>query len=136
MPRRTRTLDPAYFDALYALDPDPWKFASSAYERKKYAVTLAAMPKPRYARGLEIGCSIGVLTRELAARCDAILGVDVAQAPLTGARFTDAPAEPVNSRVSPKIATTASAERIPSAVSRRRRTWRRLSSRRWRRSSA
>lgn len=86
MQRRTRTMDPAYFDAVYASDPDPWKFASSAYERDKYAVTLAALPRPRYARALEIGCSIGVLTRELARRCDAILAVDVAQAPLTQAR--------------------------------------------------
>ena len=86
MPRRTRTLDPAYFDAIYASDLDPWRFASSAYERNKYAMTLAALPKPRYARALEIGCSIGVLTRELAGRCDAMLAVDVAQAPLTEAR--------------------------------------------------
>ena len=86
MTRHVQTLDPAYFDAVYASDPDPWKFASSDYERSKYAVTLAALPKPRYLRALEIGCSIGVLTRELAARCDAILAVDVAQAPLREAR--------------------------------------------------
>jgi 2-polyprenyl-3-methyl-5-hydroxy-6-metoxy-1,4-benzoquinol methylase len=86
MTRHVQTLDPAYFDAVYASDPDPWKFASSDYERNKYAVTLAALPKPRYVRALEIGCSIGVLTRALAGRCDAILAVDVAQAPLRRAR--------------------------------------------------
>jgi 2-polyprenyl-3-methyl-5-hydroxy-6-metoxy-1,4-benzoquinol methylase len=86
MTRHVQTLNPAYFDAVYASDPDPWKFASSDYERNKYAVTLAALPKPRYLHALEIGCSIGVLTRELAERCDAILAVDVAQAPLREAR--------------------------------------------------
>jgi trans-aconitate methyltransferase len=86
MAKHEDTLGPAYFDAVYASDPDPWKFASSVYERNKYASTLAALPKPRYSRGLEIGCSIGVLTRELAVRCDRILAVDVAEAPLIEAR--------------------------------------------------
>jgi len=86
MTRRTRTLEPAYFDAVYARDSDPWKFGSSPYERNKYAATLSALPKARYENALEIGCSIGVLTRELAPRCDAILAVDVAPAPLIEAR--------------------------------------------------
>ena len=76
---------PEHFDRLYASDPDPWKFATSEYERDKYAATLAALPRPRFARAFEVGCSIGVLTRQLAARCDAILAVDVAEAALQGA---------------------------------------------------
>ena len=62
--------------------PDPWQFATSAYEREKYAATLAALPRPRYARCFEVGCSIDVFTQQLAARCDEILGVDVADAAL------------------------------------------------------
>lgn len=73
---------PDYFDALYAADPDPWRFETSAYERDKYAATLAALPRDRYRRAVEIGCSIGVLTASLGTRCDALLGVDVAQAAL------------------------------------------------------
>jgi cyclopropane fatty-acyl-phospholipid synthase-like methyltransferase len=80
------TLRPAYFDALYTADPDPWKFAASPYERDKYTLTLNAMPKPRYRSALEVGCSIGVLTRLLAARCDSLLAVDAAQTPLVEAR--------------------------------------------------
>lgn len=76
---------PEHFDRLYASDPDPWKFATSEYERDKYAATLAALPCPRFARAFEVGCSIGVLTRQLAARCNAILAVDVADAALQGA---------------------------------------------------
>ena len=86
MTRKKETLSAEYFDALYASDPDPWKFASSAYERDKYAKTLAALPEPHYASALEVGCSIGVLTRELASRCDALLAVDAAEKPLIEAR--------------------------------------------------
>jgi cyclopropane fatty-acyl-phospholipid synthase-like methyltransferase len=81
-----QTLRPEYFDALYTADPDPWKFAASPYERGKYTLTLNAMPKPRYRSALEVGCSIGVLTQSLAARCDAVVAVDAAQTPLLEAR--------------------------------------------------
>ena len=77
---------PGYFDALYARDPDPWRFATSDYERDKYAATLAALPDRRFTRGFEVGCSIGVLTRQLAARCDALVAVDVAEAAVEQAR--------------------------------------------------
>ncbi len=86
MTRTIRTLQPDYFDAVYTSDPDPWKFSSSPYEKNKYAATLDALPKSRYASALEIGCSIGVLTRELATRCDALLAVDASPAPLAEAR--------------------------------------------------
>jgi cyclopropane fatty-acyl-phospholipid synthase-like methyltransferase len=80
------TLKPDYFEALYTADPDPWNFAASAYERAKYALTLDAIPKPRSRSALEVGCSIGVLTRLLALRCDSLLAIDAAQAPLIEAR--------------------------------------------------
>ena len=80
------TLRPAYFDALYTADPDPWKFAASPYERDKYEITLEAMPKARYSSALEVGCSIGVLTRSLASRCGTLIAIDAAQAPLLEAR--------------------------------------------------
>jgi 2-polyprenyl-3-methyl-5-hydroxy-6-metoxy-1,4-benzoquinol methylase len=86
MTKSTRTLPPAYFDAVYTANPDPWRFASSPYEKNKYAATIAALPKPGYVSAFEVGCSIGVLTRELAPRCASLLAVDVAPAPLTAAR--------------------------------------------------
>lgn len=82
----TGSLGPEYFDSLYALNGDPWDFATSAYEAAKYAATLAALPQPRYARALELGCSIGVLTRELARRCGSLLAADLSAAALTRAR--------------------------------------------------
>lgn len=80
-----RSLPPAYFEALYARDPDPWRFASSDYERDKYTATLSAL-RPRYRHALEVGCSIGVLTALLAPRCDALLALDVSDRALTMAR--------------------------------------------------
>ncbi|MDT7953354.1 MAG: class I SAM-dependent methyltransferase [Acetobacteraceae bacterium] len=78
--------DPSYFEQLYARDPDPWRFATSEYERDKYAATLAALPPRPFASGFEIGCSIGVLTRQLSERCDALLAVDVSDIALEQAR--------------------------------------------------
>ena len=80
------TLRPEYFDSLYAANLDPWKFATSPYERGKYTLTLNAMPRPRYRSALEVGCSIGVLTRSLASRCDAVVAIDAAQTPLAEAK--------------------------------------------------
>ena len=80
------SLPPSYFDRVYADDPDPWSFETSTYENEKYAVTLAELPRARYHSAFEIGCSIGVLTEQLAARCDALLSVDVAERALEQAR--------------------------------------------------
>ena len=86
MSESRQTLRPEYFDALYTADPDPWKFAASPYERDKYTLTLNAMPKSRYRSALEVGCSIGVLTRSLASRCDTLIAIDAAQTPLLEVR--------------------------------------------------
>ena len=86
MTRYEQSLPPAYFDEIYAGDPDPWRFTTSPYEKAKYAATLAALPRVHYASALEIGCSIGTLTQPLAERCDAVLALDVAEAALTQAR--------------------------------------------------
>ncbi|MFC3123788.1 SAM-dependent methyltransferase [Pseudoroseomonas globiformis] len=75
-----------YFDALYAASDDPWRFETSDYEQAKYHATLAALPRRRYGRIFEAGCSIGVLTALLASRCDSLLAMDAAAAPLRLAR--------------------------------------------------
>jgi SAM-dependent methyltransferase len=77
---------PEYFDRMYAENDDPWRFETSEYERRKYAATLAALPRPNYANALEIGCSIGVLTTQLAPRCAALLAIDVVDLALERAR--------------------------------------------------
>ena len=64
------------FDAVHAGAADPWNYAASWYERRKRALTLAALPQERYRSALEVGCSIGTLTEDLAPRCDTLLAVD------------------------------------------------------------
>lgn len=64
------------FDAVHAREADPWHYATRWYERRKRALTVAALPEEHYAAGLEIGCSIGTLTAELAPRCTTLLAVD------------------------------------------------------------
>lgn len=75
----TGSLPPGYFDRLYADSDDPWGMGLRWYERRKYALTLAALPRPSYERGFEPGCSIGVLTAQLATRCRALLATDVSE---------------------------------------------------------
>ena len=68
--------DSGYFDDLYARTDDPWDLATSGYERRKYALTIAALPAGHYRRAFEPGCAIGVLTAQLVQRCDALLAWD------------------------------------------------------------
>jgi predicted TPR repeat methyltransferase len=80
------SLQPAYFDRLYADSPDPWSLGSRWYEQRKYALTVGALSRRRYRRGFEPGCSVGVLTEQLAARCDTLLATDVSPAAVAAAR--------------------------------------------------
>src|SRR5665213_696736 len=67
----------AYFESMYASDPDPWNFATSSYEQRKYAHTVAALPNEHFCNVFEPGCSIGVLTELLAPRCERLLATDI-----------------------------------------------------------
>jgi SAM-dependent methyltransferase len=68
----------AAFEAKYRHSPDPWQFAASAYERRRYATLLRSLTQARYSRAFEPGCSVGVLTAALAERCDSLLACDIA----------------------------------------------------------
>ncbi|MBK0297255.1 hypothetical protein IAE22_36045, partial [Bacillus sp. S34] len=65
------------FDAHYARKPEGWDFEGSWYERRKRAVTMAALPRERFRSALELGCATGVLTAELTERADTVLGTDI-----------------------------------------------------------
>jgi cyclopropane fatty-acyl-phospholipid synthase-like methyltransferase len=69
-----------FFDRLYEGSADPWRMSTSWYEARKYALTIASLPRQHYRRGFEPGCSVGVLTELLAGRCDALVAADVAAA--------------------------------------------------------
>ena len=74
--RRSTRVPVGFFEDLYRNNPDPWGFATSDYERRKYDITMAALPRPRYRSAFEPGCSLGVLSARLATRCDELLAVD------------------------------------------------------------
>ena len=59
-----------YFDEVYERSADPWRLATEWYEKRKYLMTVASLPRERYRRGFEPACSVGVLTEMLAERCE------------------------------------------------------------------
>jgi trans-aconitate methyltransferase len=80
------TLPPEYFEQLYRDDDDPWRFRTRWYEARKRQLTLAALPDEHYATVFEPGCSIGLLTADLASRCDHLLAMDISAEALHQAR--------------------------------------------------
>lgn len=81
----------AYFEGMYHDAPDPWHLAERWYERRKYNLTVASLPLPRYRRAFEPACSVGELTVRLAERCDQVVACDrVDSAVATARRRTSA----------------------------------------------
>ena len=80
------TTSRAFFDAIYERSPDPWSFASSIYELGRYERTLQALPRSRYKRAFEPGCSIGVLTERLALICDEVEAMEISCSAVDRAR--------------------------------------------------
>ncbi len=76
----------ADFEALYRREADPWSYETSPYEHAKYAATLDACGPGRYARALELGASIGVLSASLASRCERLVTIDGAPTAVARAR--------------------------------------------------
>ncbi|HYP69493.1 MAG TPA: class I SAM-dependent methyltransferase [Variovorax sp.] len=72
-------MDRAAFDQLYASAADPYGVRNRWYEMRKRAILLAALPRARYGNAFEPACGIGVLTRELALRCDHVLASDFSE---------------------------------------------------------
>ncbi len=69
----------SHFERMYADNPDPWSFESRWYDARKHALTVDALPNRRYRSAFEPGCSTGMLTARLAARCDRLLAVDAVE---------------------------------------------------------
>ncbi len=80
------TMPSGYFEELHGRKADPWGFATRWYEERKRAVTLSALPERDLGRVLEIGCSVGVLTEQLAARATAVVATDVSATALERCR--------------------------------------------------
>ncbi len=74
-------------DDLHRAEADPWGVDDRWYELRKRDLTLAVLPQPTYARGLEVGCSTGALAEQLAERCLDLLAVDSSPAAVEAARL-------------------------------------------------
>ena len=65
-----------HFDSLFTADDDPWSYRTRFSEQRRHALVLAMLDKPRYAAAFEPGCANGVLTSQLAPRCDWLQACD------------------------------------------------------------
>jgi LmbE family N-acetylglucosaminyl deacetylase/SAM-dependent methyltransferase len=68
-----------FFDDLYAQRSDPWGLSERFYERRKRDLLLAGLPRRQFRRAFEPGCATGLLTVELAQRCNQVVAWDGAQ---------------------------------------------------------
>ncbi|OKH52671.1 hypothetical protein NIES2101_13590 [Calothrix sp. HK-06] len=66
------------FEALFAKNPDPWKYTSS-YEQTKYEQTLELLPNVKFEQVLELACAEGHFTAQLAPKVGNLLATDISQ---------------------------------------------------------
>src|ERR1700728_2625013 len=71
-------LSPAAFEARYVGGRDPWSFGKNVYELGRYRAILASLRRSAYETVYEPGCSIGVLTQQLAAIAERVIATDFA----------------------------------------------------------
>ena len=79
-------VSPAAFEHKYQASPDPWCFATSVYEQRRYATTLGSLQRAAYQTAFEPGCSVGELTALLAPRCRRVVATDLAPTAVARAR--------------------------------------------------
>jgi SAM-dependent methyltransferase len=79
------------FDAIYQ-SGDPWASADPRYlyQRRKYDVIAGLLPPRRFARALDLGSGLGLLSRRLAPHADEVLGIDISAAAVAQARLANA----------------------------------------------
>jgi 2-polyprenyl-3-methyl-5-hydroxy-6-metoxy-1,4-benzoquinol methylase len=66
----------SYFERLWSGSDDPWDHAGRWYEARKYDLTSAALPAPRYRHIVEPACGVGLLTTRLARRAERVTASD------------------------------------------------------------
>ncbi len=71
------TTSEEFFEAKYRRDADPWNFTDSEYELSRYAATMAALEGQHFECAFEPGCSIGILTRQLAGICGRVDAIEI-----------------------------------------------------------
>jgi SAM-dependent methyltransferase len=66
------------FEARYVGGRDPWSFGKDAYELARYRTILGALRRSAYETVYEPGCSVGVLTQQLASIAGRVIATDFA----------------------------------------------------------
>ncbi|MBO1754987.1 bifunctional PIG-L family deacetylase/class I SAM-dependent methyltransferase [Allobranchiibius sp. CTAmp26] len=74
------------FERLHSAQVDPWQVRSSDYERRKRELTVGLLPRGRFARAYEPGCSVGELSAALAPLCDRLVCQDLSTTAVREAR--------------------------------------------------
>jgi len=84
---RTKLGDAAAFDKVYR-GGDPWASSDPRYryQSRKYDTIVNFIPRRPYSSALDLGCGSGLLTRRIARRADAVLGMDISAAAVDQAR--------------------------------------------------
>lgn len=84
----SETTSASFFEEKYksAADADPWNFATSEYELKRYRTVMDALGTRRYEHAYEPGCSVGVLTLQLASICAQVDACDFSPTAVDAAR--------------------------------------------------
>jgi SAM-dependent methyltransferase len=80
------TVSKEFFEEKYRANRDPWNFSSSSYELNRYDEIMRLLDDRFFSRGFEPGCSIGVLTARLAARCRRLFAMDISPTAVAMAR--------------------------------------------------
>ena len=80
------TTSQGFFEAKYRDSADPWSFATSAYERQRYAAIFNAVRHRRYNHAFEPGCSVGVLTEKLAGIAERVDATDISPTAIAQAK--------------------------------------------------
>lgn len=81
-------MNPEDFETIYrdSRPGDPWEFATSSYEQRRYDLAVGCLDRVRYRRAFEPGCATGELTARLATRCDEVVALDPSPTALGSAR--------------------------------------------------
>ncbi len=79
-------VDDDALDDLHRESADPWGVDVRWYEHRKRLLTLAALPRQRFRRALEVGCSRGALAQDLSERCTELVAVDKSPTAVHAAR--------------------------------------------------
>lgn len=77
----------AAFEARYRHGRDPWSFAQEPYELNRYRTILATLRMAAYGTIYEPGCSVGVLTQQLADIAQHVIATDFAPSAVDQARL-------------------------------------------------